>query len=78
MGPILSFVFRKFAFLIPDNKTIPQGAATQVFAVLHPDASAPTTMYLMDCHEEKTHKAGASEELAQKLWEESMKIVCKF
>jgi hypothetical protein len=76
-NPVVRFLYPAVALLIPDHKTIAQGAATQVFAVLHADASAPLTHYLVDCHQEKIHKA-CSDELAQKLWEESVKIASKF
>lgn len=36
-------------------KTIEQGAATQCFAAVHPNAAAPNTGYMEDCKETKTH-----------------------
>ena len=56
-------------------KTIPQGAATQVWAAVHPDAGALNGEYLKDCNVAKSSRQGRDMELAAKLWKKSEEIV---
>ena len=56
-------------------KTIPQGAATQVYVAAHPQLSGVSGDYFADCNVAKTSRRGADADLARKLWEESERIV---
>lgn len=56
-------------------KSIPQGAATEVFAAVHPAAAHINGKYLADCNVAKPRKDGEDQALAKRLWEESEKIV---
>ena len=56
-------------------KTIPQGAATQVYVAAHPRLSGSNGDYFADCNVARTSKRGADADLARKLWEESERIV---
>ena len=56
-------------------KTIPQGAATQVFAAVHPAAKSLAGRYLLDCNAATLGKRARNPELARNLWEVSERIV---
>lgn len=56
-------------------KSIPQGAATQCWAAVHPGAAALNGAYLADCNEAKSSRHGEDMELAARLWEASERIV---
>jgi WW domain-containing oxidoreductase len=56
-------------------KTIPQGAATEVFAAVHPKALALAGQYLADCNAGTPRKDAEDAELARKLWKVSEQIV---
>lgn len=56
-------------------KDIPQGAATQCWAAVHPDAAAHNGAYLADCNPRSSSKHGSDLTLAARLWEESERIV---
>jgi len=62
-------VFGRFLF-----KSTEQGAATPCFAAAHPDASAPTTGYLIDFKEAAIHPEANSEVVQDRLWELSQDI----
>lgn len=57
-------------------KSIPEGAATQVWGLVHPSATF-TGEYLADCNIAKSSAIGQDASLATRLWEESEKIVAK-
>jgi WW domain-containing oxidoreductase len=50
------------------GKSIGQGAATQVWAAVHPDAAAHSGAYLADCNVAKPSKHGRDAALAERLW----------
>ncbi len=50
-------------------KTIPQGAATEVWAAVHPDAAKISGEYLSHCNVAKSSAQGQDMALAAKLWE---------
>ena len=50
------------------GKTIAQGAASQVWAAVHPDAAALNGAYLADCNVAEPSRHGRSAELAARLW----------
>jgi WW domain-containing oxidoreductase len=56
-------------------KTIPQGAATQVFAAVHPAAKSLAGRYLADCNTVTLGRRADNPELARKLWKVSEQIV---
>jgi NAD(P)-dependent dehydrogenase (short-subunit alcohol dehydrogenase family) len=50
-------------------KNTGQGAATEVWAAVHPDAARVNGEYLADCNVKKSSPQGRDMELAAKLWE---------
>jgi NAD(P)-dependent dehydrogenase (short-subunit alcohol dehydrogenase family) len=52
-------------------KNIPQGAATEVWAAVHPDAAKVSGEYLSHCNVAKSNAQGQDMDLAAKLWEVS-------
>ncbi|MCB9762086.1 MAG: SDR family NAD(P)-dependent oxidoreductase [Alphaproteobacteria bacterium] len=59
-----------------DNlKTVGQGAATQVFVAVHPDAAALTGLYFQDCKVKEPSAAAQDEALAERLWAVSEELV---
>ncbi|MDP2311971.1 MAG: SDR family NAD(P)-dependent oxidoreductase [Pseudomonadota bacterium] len=58
-------------------KTVPQGAATQVWAAAHPDAAALNGEYLADCNVAVTSDHGRDMALAARLWETTEGIVAR-
>lgn len=56
-------------------KSIAEGAATQTWAAVHPDTAELTGAYLADCNVGRSTRYGADEALAQRLWEETERIV---
>jgi len=56
-------------------KTIPQGAATQVWAAVHPDMATISGEYLSDCNVARSSARGMDMQLAGRLWEETDRIV---
>jgi WW domain-containing oxidoreductase len=56
-------------------KSIPQGAATQVWAAVHPDAGPHNGAYFADCNVAKSSRLGEDAALAARLWARSEEIV---
>ena len=56
-------------------KTIPQGAATQVYLAAHPRAADISGRYFSNCNPDRPSEYGEDYILAQKLWEKSEEIV---
>lgn len=56
-------------------KSIPQGAATQTYVSVHPDAAKHSGEYFADCNVSRTSKHGQNMAMAQELWERSEEIV---
>lgn len=56
-------------------KSIPQGAATQVWAATHPRLSKVSGAYLADCNLAKSTSSAKDEALAERLWAETEKLV---
>lgn len=56
-------------------KSIPEGAATQVYLAASPGAAGVTGEYWADCNVAKCRADGRDPALAQKLWERSEQIV---
>ena len=55
-------------------KTIPQGAATQVYVAVHPDAAKVSGEYWADCNLKTPRRDANDTALANKLWEASERI----
>lgn len=55
-------------------KSIPQGAATQVYVATHPDVEKVTGEYWSDCNPKKPRRDANDPALAKKLWDASEKI----
>ncbi|KAH9260833.1 hypothetical protein BASA81_001300 [Batrachochytrium salamandrivorans] len=79
VSPVFNLLLPYVAPLFFESlKTIPQGAANQVFAAVHPNAKlAKTTHYLVNTQEHQVHPA-TSKDLANKLWNFSEEVVSKF
>ncbi len=58
-------------------KTVAQGAATQTWAAVHPDAGNITGSYLKDCNLARTSALGRDDVLARRLWYESERLVAR-
>jgi WW domain-containing oxidoreductase len=56
-------------------KSIPQGAATQVYVATHPELARVSGEYFADCNVTKSTRLSRDPELAARLWEESERIV---
>ena len=56
-------------------KSIPQGAATQTFAAVHPDAAKLSGEYLSDCNRKRPTPHAENIDLAARLWEKTDEIV---
>jgi len=56
-------------------KSIPQGAATEVYVAVHPGAASISGEYFANCNVAKARADGLDPELAKKLWDVSEKIV---
>ena len=75
MNPVMRFAFgltEKIAL-----KSVPQGAATEVYVAVHPDAAATSGKYFADCNVAKERADANDAELAHKLWQFSEDIVAK-
>lgn len=59
-------------------KTIPQGAATQCFLAAHPSGAEAAGRYYADCQPKETSPLGQDDDLAERLWEETEKLVKGF
>jgi NAD(P)-dependent dehydrogenase (short-subunit alcohol dehydrogenase family) len=58
-------------------KSIPQGAATQCWAVAHPGASDLRGRYLVDCNPATPSALAQDQALQERLWEETERIVAQ-
>lgn len=73
MNPVMGAAFRAVGPLV--LKTVPQGAATEVFVAVHPSVAQVSGEYFADCNV-ATPRADANDaEMAKKLWDVSEKIV---
>ena len=59
------------------NKSVPQGAATQVFVATHPSLVAASGKYFADCNIAKARADADDTALAARLWDVSEMIVAK-
>lgn len=58
-------------------KSVAQGAATQTYVAVHPDAKGKNGMYFADCNPAKPSAHGRDAGLAKALWEKSEEIVAR-
>lgn len=75
MGRVTNAVFGAMGGLF--LKTIPQGAATEVWAATHPSLAAVTGEYLADCNVATPTADARDEVLARRLWEVSERIAAE-
>lgn len=75
MNPAVNAMFGFFGSLV--LKTIPQGAATEVFVATHPSLAGVSGEYFADCNVFKSSKESRDAELAKRLWTVSEEIVAR-
>lgn len=59
-------------------KSIPQGAATTVYAATHPSLTSVTGEYLADCNLARPRRVAQDPELAERLWRFGEQFVAEF
>lgn len=59
----------------PFLKSIPQGAATSVYAAVAPELEGRSGAYLADCQVKEASREGRSDDLAARLWDASEMLV---
>jgi WW domain-containing oxidoreductase len=73
MNPIAALVFGMVGPLL--LKSVPQGAATEVYVAVHPAVATTSGAYFADCNVARARADADDTALARKLWEVSEKIV---
>ena len=73
MPGIANFVFGLVGPLV--LKSVPQGAATEVYAAVHPAVAGTTGAYFADCNVARPRPDAEDPALARRLWEVTEKIV---
>jgi NAD(P)-dependent dehydrogenase (short-subunit alcohol dehydrogenase family) len=73
MNPLADAAFRVAAPLV--LKSIGQGAATEVWAAVHPSAASLNGQYLSDCNVGKPRRMAEDAALAERLWTETERLV---
>jgi WW domain-containing oxidoreductase len=73
MNPIVSALQRASAPLF--LKSVPQGAATEVFVATHPSLAGVSGRYFADCNVARPSAAAQDAGLAERLWDVSERIV---
>lgn len=58
-------------------KSIPQGAATQCYAAVHPETATMSGKYFSHCNVAETTAKGRDRDLARRLWERTEEIVAE-
>ena len=75
MNPVAQFFFG-----LSDSialKSVPQGAATEVYAAVHPGAAGINGVYFADCNVSKSRPDADNALLARRLWEVSEEIAAR-
>lgn len=72
MGQAVEAAMSLFSLLF--LKSIPQGAATETYVAVHPDAADYNGEYFVNCNPRESSEYGRDEQLAQRLWEKSVEI----
>ncbi|MFZ5443072.1 MAG: SDR family oxidoreductase [Myxococcota bacterium] len=75
MNPLMNAVFGLAGPLF--LKSVPQGAATEVFVATHPSVSSVSGQYFADCNVAKSRGDADDAAVAKKLWDVSEEIVAK-
>lgn len=75
MNPVADFFFGLMGPLA--LKSIPQGAATQVYVATHPSLAGVSGHYFADCNVAKARADGLDEAIAERLWVASEAIAAK-
>lgn len=75
MPGVASFLFGLAGPLV--LKTVPQGAATEVYVAVHPDVATTSGAYFADCNVATPRADADDPALARKLWEASEAIVAR-
>lgn len=73
MNPVMGALMGAFGPLL--LKSVPQGAATEVYVAVHPDAAAISGKYFADCNVAAPRADAEDAALAAKLWQETERIV---
>lgn len=73
MNPVANFVFGVFGPLV--LKSVPQGAATEVFVATHPSLATVSGEYFADCNVAKARADADDAALAKKLWDVTEQLV---
>lgn len=73
MNPVLQFLFGLLSSIF--LKSVPQGAATQIYVATHPSLANVSGEYFADNNISKCREDANDVELAKKLWEVSEKII---
>jgi NAD(P)-dependent dehydrogenase (short-subunit alcohol dehydrogenase family) len=73
--PVFAAVFNATSGLF--LKSVPQGAATEVYVATHPSLAGVSGEYFADCNIAKSRRDSSDPELAKKLWDASEKIVAQ-
>ena len=72
MNPVLDFLWGAVSPIF--LKSVEQGAATEVYAAVHPDAAALGGSYLADCNVARPRPDAEDAALAKALWEATEKL----
>lgn len=73
MNPLVNLAFGTLGALV--LKSVPQGAATEVYAAVHPSVAATSGAYFADCNLARPRPDAEDPALGAKLWEVSERIV---
>jgi WW domain-containing oxidoreductase len=75
MNPVAGFIFGLLSPLF--LKSVPQGAATEVYVATHPAAASISGQYFADCNVAQARADADDPVTAKKLWEVSQAIVAQ-
>lgn len=75
MNPVANAAFAVFGPLV--LKSVPQGAATEVYVATHPSLAGVSGQYFADCNVAKARADADDAELAKRLWTETEALVAK-
>jgi NAD(P)-dependent dehydrogenase (short-subunit alcohol dehydrogenase family) len=75
MSPFLAQVLRFMGPIV--LKSVPEGAATEVFVATHPSVASTKGEYFADCNIAKTSALGRDQDLALRLWEKSEELAAQ-
>lgn len=73
LNPFAAGLFAAFSPLL--LKSVPQGAATQCYVAVHPEAAEISGAYFADCNPAESSAHGRDPVLARQLWDETERIL---